>query len=208
MIILLVGGTRFHTRKSTLTEKSTYFASLLSGRWSDAQSDDGTLFVDADPKVFEHLLAYMRRGLLPIFFDKTRGFDHALYRKLLSEADFFLVEALAKWIRGKEYLKAVKVEYELATLTRVDDGLGKTRIHKATTDMDTEQTVSTYHGTQSVYRCPRGEIDHNWFTDRCKKKCRDLKDYIEQSGGSCCVETKVVTASIMTKKIVFQDLEE
>lgn len=63
-VLLQVGERRFTTTNETLTNESTFFASLLSGRWSNALPD-GSHFIDADPMLFEHILRYLRRGVLP-----------------------------------------------------------------------------------------------------------------------------------------------
>jgi hypothetical protein len=61
-----------------LIEESTYFESLLSGRWNTAR-EDGSYFVDADPDLFVHILRYLRRRVLPVFYNLQKGHDYALY---------------------------------------------------------------------------------------------------------------------------------
>ncbi|KAL2043480.1 hypothetical protein N7G274_003787 [Stereocaulon virgatum] len=85
-INLQVGERCFTTLASTLSEGSSFFASLLSGRWEDSQSADGSFFIDADPDLFAHILRYLRRGVLPVVYEKGHGFDHAFYKALQEEA--------------------------------------------------------------------------------------------------------------------------
>jgi hypothetical protein len=71
-VTLQVGERRFVTTLQTL-EKSGGFASL-SRRWVNRQ-EENSYFVDADPTIFEHILRYLRRGVLVIFYDKAKGHD-------------------------------------------------------------------------------------------------------------------------------------
>ena len=64
-ITIDVGGTKFVSAASTLSANSTYFASLLSGNWSDT-NDGNEIFIDQDPVAFSKLLAYMRRGMIKV----------------------------------------------------------------------------------------------------------------------------------------------
>jgi hypothetical protein len=63
-----VGGTKFRALSATLTENSSYFDALLSGRWREREpsKDPGgnAIFIDQDPAAFEILLTYMRCGLV------------------------------------------------------------------------------------------------------------------------------------------------
>jgi len=54
-ITLQVGERQFFTTREALIAESSFFASLLSGRWDNAQ-EDGSYFIDADPNIFEHVL--------------------------------------------------------------------------------------------------------------------------------------------------------
>ena len=111
-ITLQVGERRFITTRETLVGESSFFASLLSGRWDNAQ-EDGSYFIDADANLFEHILRYLRRGVLPVFYDRLKGHDHALYSALFEEAGFFGIDKLEKWLREEKYLDVIKVEYSV-----------------------------------------------------------------------------------------------
>ncbi|KAI9799638.1 MAG: hypothetical protein M1833_003953 [Piccolia ochrophora] len=110
---LQVGERRFTTLATTLSAGSTFFASLLSERWEDSRSADGSFFIDADPDLFAHILRYLRRGVLPVVFDKIRGFDHAFYQELEAEAVYFGIEPLHEWIKDEGYLLAVTIQYSM-----------------------------------------------------------------------------------------------
>jgi BTB/POZ domain-containing protein KCTD9 len=66
--------------------------------------EEGSYFVDADPQLFDHILRYLRRGVLPIFYDNIRGHDHGLYRALLEEARYFQIDRLENWLSDKSYI--------------------------------------------------------------------------------------------------------
>jgi hypothetical protein len=106
-ITLQVGERRFVTTAETMTQESAFFAILFSGRWDNKQAD-GSYFIDADPQLFEHILRYLRRGVRPIFYDNVKGHDHALYFALLKEAQYFQIPKLESWLRGRNYLQAVR----------------------------------------------------------------------------------------------------
>jgi phytoene desaturase (3,4-didehydrolycopene-forming) len=107
-IRLQVGERSFTTTRSTLAEESAYFASLLSGRWETARAD-GSYFVDADPDLFVHILRYLRRGVLPVFYDVQKGHDEALYDALLKEVSFLGIAALESYLENRTYLDRVAV---------------------------------------------------------------------------------------------------
>jgi hypothetical protein len=63
--------------------------------YSDVQAD-GSYFIDADAELFEHILHYLRHGVLLVFYDKSNGHDHAQYLALLKEAEYFQITQLEK----------------------------------------------------------------------------------------------------------------
>lgn len=111
VMTLNVGGCMFVTTRATLTGGSTFFASLLSAGWEGRRLlKDGNLFIDADPKIFEYLLAFLRRSRPPVLWTRTEGFDLALYAALQEEARFFGVSKLEEWIASKQYLSCIRIE--------------------------------------------------------------------------------------------------
>ena len=76
-ITVQVGERRFVATSETLTQKSGFFSSLLSGRWNNMEAD-GSYFIDGDVALFEHILRYLRRGVLPLFYDNAKGHDLCL----------------------------------------------------------------------------------------------------------------------------------
>jgi BTB/POZ domain len=110
---ILIGGCCFITDPSTWVGKSTFFKALFSRQWGDKQ-DNGSFFVDADADLFKHILRYLRRGLLPVFYNRVNGHNHVLYSALLEEARFFGIDRPEEWLSEKKYLEAVKIVYLVA----------------------------------------------------------------------------------------------
>ncbi|CEO97688.1 BTB domain-containing protein [Plasmodiophora brassicae] len=101
IVRLNVGGERFETRVSTLTDISdTYFAHQLSGRFKVDLEE--ALFIDRDAKLFRFILNYMRTRQLNV----PEGPEYLfLYRALLEEARYFniapLIEELGRLIDSR-----------------------------------------------------------------------------------------------------------
>jgi hypothetical protein len=100
----------FQTDSDRWEGHSRYFDVLFSGRWGDKQ-DDNSYFIEADSDVFEHILRYLRTGVLPIFYDNTNGHDYAKYHSLLGEAQYFGIDRLCRWIQERKYLDAVRIRH-------------------------------------------------------------------------------------------------
>lgn len=161
-ITLQVGERRFVTTLQTLVPESNFFASLLSGRWDDARTD-GSYFIDADPTLFEHILRYLRRRVLPIFYDISKGHDHALYLALLEDARYFQIARLQEWLENKRYLNALSVECSIEE----DEGTPC----RTTLSMDTSVKYYPEWGTKKVYVCPRGIYVHRGQPGACGRRC-------------------------------------
>ncbi|EAQ83140.1 hypothetical protein CHGG_10958 [Chaetomium globosum CBS 148.51] len=170
-IHLQVGERRFTTTRSTLTEESDFFAALLSGRWDNALAD-GSHFIDADPALFEHILAYLRRGVFPLFFDAAKGHDHHRYLSLLEEARYFRIPRLEAWLSEKRYLKAVQVS---VTAKEYDENNHEWM--ETTGSADTTLEYHPHWTVQKVHLCPRGFNSHRGNADLCQRyRCRNLDD--------------------------------
>jgi hypothetical protein len=146
LIVLDVSGCVYKTHKATL-QTSPYFRNLMS-RWDDCcdRQDDGSLFVDADPKTFQHILDFMRRpSKFPLFWTKKTGFDYVLYKKLEEEADYFLLHDLRDWIKKKRYLDAVRTIVEVQALSEDDFITGKHR-NRLYVDGEMQSFFGSYSG--------------------------------------------------------------
>lgn len=194
---LQVGECRFTTLASTLSDGSSFFASLLSDRWEDSRSNDGTYFVDADPDLFTHILRYLRRGVLPIVYEKSHGFDYAFYQALQKEALYFGIEPLHKWVKEKGYLQAVTIQYSVEEVKGQGINTGG---YDTVVDGNTERSYHPSWGTEKVYQCPR--FLHHGNASACGRACEKAKgengdDYIEQD---------VLRTLIVTRKAIFNNI--
>ncbi|PVH91857.1 hypothetical protein DM02DRAFT_475774, partial [Periconia macrospinosa] len=90
--------------------QSSRFEDLFSGKSGDKQYD-GSYFIETDAHIFEHILRYLRTGVLPVFYDKTAGHDFPLYKALLDESVYFGIDRLQKWLSQQKYLDVVKIQY-------------------------------------------------------------------------------------------------
>jgi hypothetical protein len=92
-IKLDVGGQHFATSKDTLLkfEGSFFCAMLSSGQWKP--DEDGTYFIDRNPRYFPYLLSYMRTGSLKELTDLSKS--SSFYDELdcvKEEFDFYQIE--------------------------------------------------------------------------------------------------------------------
>jgi len=83
-IVLDVGGTQFTTAKQTLLSlKGTYFDAMLSsGNWQP--DDDGSYFIDRDPKHFATILNYLRMKEIDL-----EGWNKKDLETLQKELDYY-----------------------------------------------------------------------------------------------------------------------
>ncbi|KAB5576216.1 BTB/POZ protein [Coniochaeta sp. 2T2.1] len=108
-VVLDVGDKRFYTTIGSLTDRSGYFESLFSGRWPIPRREDGSIFVDADPKVFSRIVSYLRHGIFPLCYNPETGHDYSLYQEILAEAKYYQLPELELWLTDHCYCKADQV---------------------------------------------------------------------------------------------------
>ena len=205
-IVLRVGEQRFHTTRSTLVDGSTFFAALFSRSWSRPPPGDGSYFLDADSKLFPHILAFLRRRIYPIFYDNTRGFDHALYQELRIEADYLSIEPLATWIRQKSYVDTIRQEINLMTITRKSEALVEESIRSIRAEPGTDLSFHFSSGFRPVYHCPRDLIPHYDKPDGCGRACKVVKAEREAKGWTCMSQESVIRVLVVSKKTILNEV--
>jgi hypothetical protein len=119
LITIRTSQQSFTTDPEQWLGRSAYFDNLLSGNWADGK-EDGSYFIDTDARIFDHVLRYLRTGVLPVFYDTITGHDFPLYQALLEESTYFAIDRLQKWLCERKYLDAVKTHY-IATETQDRD---------------------------------------------------------------------------------------
>jgi hypothetical protein len=63
--------------------RSAYFKRLFLRNLGDKSSHG---YLDSDPKTFDYILKYIRRGIFPLLFTAERGHDYKAYAELLEQA--------------------------------------------------------------------------------------------------------------------------
>ena len=62
-----VGGVRYVTSVETLRRiPHTFFDAYFSGRYAVDETDDGAVFIDRDGRPFEHVLEFLRDGVVTV----------------------------------------------------------------------------------------------------------------------------------------------
>lgn len=189
---LRVGEREFITTSETLTGESGFFATILSNRWGEQLgTNEKPLLIDADGDLFAHILRYLRRGVLPVFYDKAKGHDHALYLAVLEEAKFFAIPRLEVWLDEKLYLKAVRFVYEVNVMEGCG-GLGFT----VRSEQDIQyKPIGT---TKREYVCPRAIVVHKKPAD-CGKECERKRG----AAGIVYADVGIVQTLVVRKETVF-----
>ncbi|KAK7967965.1 BTB/POZ fold domain containing protein [Apiospora aurea] len=166
-IQLQVGDSHFTTWPKALTDESAFFAAMISGRWEN-YTRDGVIFVDADGTMFKDVLAYLRTGNFPLFFDPaTKMFDYARYQNLLGEARFFGIPRLGQWIEQGRFLEAIQVQYESNTFSS-EEGF---KLYMSEISAGDAVHVSSGWGINKRLVCPQGHPDHRYDKERCAQTC-------------------------------------
>jgi hypothetical protein len=94
---LNIGGRRFETSVQTLRRvPHTFFDAYFSGRYAQDVCADGSIFVDRDGEHFDHVLEYMRDGLLSLATQGASELDVGLLRALKREFGFYCIELMAE----------------------------------------------------------------------------------------------------------------
>ncbi|KAH8655701.1 BTB/POZ protein [Xylariales sp. PMI_506] len=108
-ITLDVGGRRYKTFRSTLN-RANLFKNI---DWEENTQEDGSIFIDADPDLFEHILQFLRRGIMPVLWNLKDGHDYPTYNALLEEARHFQIPELISWLQEKRYQIVVQTQLSL-----------------------------------------------------------------------------------------------
>ncbi|KAL8748112.1 MAG: hypothetical protein Q9190_000074 [Brigantiaea leucoxantha] len=192
VINLQVGESNFFTTRYTLSG-SGYLDSITSGRWEETKQADGSYFVDADPDVFKYVLRFLRHGVYPLCYDRSRGHDFAMYAAIRSQADYLAIPKLVQWLDKQAYFKALKIQ-RIASV--VED-------EKDISDMTTSDTTVRHYPsrrTRQAYVCPRRIASHYDNPRGCGKAC-------EKAQGDADVEYEelpVLSTLIVTEKTLIQ----
>jgi hypothetical protein len=93
---LNIGGERFQTSVQALRRvPHTFFDAYFSGRYAQDVCRDGSIFVDRDGEHFEHVLQYMRDGVVSVAEPGTHP-TVSLLRALKREFGFYCIQLCAE----------------------------------------------------------------------------------------------------------------
>ncbi|RDW85500.1 hypothetical protein BP5796_03825 [Coleophoma crateriformis] len=198
MVTLTLDGSEFTIARNTLINGSGFFKDLLTSDPDDFETDFN---IDADATLFPAIVAFLRRGIFPIYYDKDAGHDHIRYHALLQEAKYFRIPPLEKWLGEKRYLKAVRMNY---TFDWTDEF--------AIIQSGTSSQMS-FHPTvreKQVYVCPRGIEVHRGKPAACGRQCRNARGsavniQTGEAGGNTCFEKEHVLEMLVVKKMMVVD---
>jgi hypothetical protein len=96
----------------------TFFDAYFSGRYVQDVCDDGSIFVDRDGEHFEHVLEYMRDGVVSVADQEERP-SLGLLRRLQREFDYYNFELYAEQAGGGGH---VELFGDMLAVARRSDG--------------------------------------------------------------------------------------
>lgn len=111
-----VRGRKINTTVATLTNDCGYFQTFFSGEWVIPKLPDGSVSVNEDPDLFEHLLKFLQYGAFPRAYDETRHrHDVELYDSLAWCSRYYKIPKLDAWLRGRLWEKLVIVKKDVVS---------------------------------------------------------------------------------------------
>ena len=151
---LNVGGKRYTTSVDTLTrEEKSFFTAMFSQRQLERDPKDHGIFIDRDSKIFAHILAYLRTGIVPDDIVTSES----LRRKLIIEAEFFHLHKLTE----------ILTESEQVSATFLDGGTLLSDAHRKCLLQFCE---NRHKKSELLYKASRDGFDENQFHQRCNNQ--------------------------------------
>lgn len=192
LIHLTVDERVFVTLPATLLRDSRTFEKLINDREENAPPEL-RMFLDLDPDVFAHVLEYLRSGVFPLFYDKSRGYNYNLYDRLLAQARFLQMPRLMHWLERKLYLSAI-------TSTRwVKEVPMKDMI---TERIGGDEDVEFQTHVRSMIICPRNIRRHLEYPSTCGQDCDNFRKQLGKQE-----EWKDFTVvTVIRTKVIYQQM--
>jgi hypothetical protein len=167
---LNIGGCRFEASVQALRRvPHTFFDAYFSGRYAQEVCDDGSIFVDRDGEHFEHVLQYMRDGVVAVAVPGARP-SVSLSRALKREFGFYCIELVAEQAVQPEqpemaYIMGGKANDDfLITLSSMERFDASSGLWRAAAVMSTARGGGDEHSTRSLLclRCSGGAVCNWW----------------------------------------------
>ena len=217
-----MGERAFTTTPDTLS-KSGFLTAMLSGSWEGDLLDNGSYFIDADPDIFEYVLRYLRHGLFPLFYDKSKGHDYHRYLAVLERK---LIELCFTPAGGRPIVSIRRFQWSLTSLSlesrylqinalerwiREKTYLKAVRTFHRASVMEDIENISRPHGVEvdvkyypawkeeRVYICPRGISLHRGNPRACGRLCRNAQGDTEPE----FVDESVLKVTVIEEETVF-----
>mmetsp|Transcript_24989 Transcript_24989/g.48566 ORF Transcript_24989/g.48566 Transcript_24989/m.48566 type:complete len:214 (-) Transcript_24989:6-647(-) len=130
IIELNVGGQVFSTTRDTLMSAGdSFFSSLVGGEFGVHRDSKGLPFIDRDPKLFRHVLNFLRSQCTSLVLDKENKSQLAA---LQAEAEFYQVSPLIKELQMRVALtNRVEAAAHAAAQWQAAERRGRSRERKA-----------------------------------------------------------------------------
>lgn len=208
LVQLNVGGRPFFATRDTLTKRSAYFRSLLSGH-ELVGATKGSYFVDADPEYFEYVLQYLRRGVFPIFYDNQKGIDYHLYHALLQEARFFDVPCLRVWLEEQKYLEAIEIKHQFLEYDHHDPFGNIASLKRRSFPANVTTEYHPHWVREAVFICPLDKKEHRGKPYKCGRACKreqgdEPPEYVKEQ----TLHVVVINKTVLFNEQICQPQEE
>ena len=131
---LNVGGTIFETSFTTLLkEKSTIFNAIFQGKFGVGVDDENGYFFDRDPRLFRHILNFLRDGR--VYLNNTHIPDEDI-EELLLEAHYYQVAPLIRYLskRRSHKMRAKNSEWSNEKEYKLITGVKENELEEIFTD--------------------------------------------------------------------------
>lgn len=96
IITINVGGKRFETHLKTLKRQPNFFSAMFSGNFNITPSNDGSYFIDRNPRYFELILDFLRKTTVNIL-----GMEPRELMDFKDEAEYYQIADLHKFLMEK-----------------------------------------------------------------------------------------------------------
>eukprot|EP01012_Entosiphon_sulcatum_P048112 TRINITY_DN661_c0_g1_i2.p1 TRINITY_DN661_c0_g1~~TRINITY_DN661_c0_g1_i2.p1 ORF type:complete len:271 (-),score=36.16 TRINITY_DN661_c0_g1_i2:271-1062(-) len=155
-----IGGTPFHTTQSTMNaDTGSLLAALSSGNYIKEDEEDGYIFLDRDPLMFQHVLAYLRSDgkFLPL---PAKTSDRM---RLLRETEFYNLIKLGQHLRARA---SCSILFDLVGHGVIAERIGDRQVITCPFGDHNAHCATSTH-------CQWETGQHDWYI-KLKTECRGL----------------------------------
>ncbi|TLD21012.1 Potassium channel tetramerization-type BTB domain [Venturia nashicola] len=168
-VTIQIGDMPFTLRVSTMQKYCRVLSNqFCSDRWNTCalEARDGVYIMEGNADMFTYLYDYMVYGSFPLFYDYHKGFAYAKYARLLVEAEYWQVDGVTDWIKGKKFEGAVDINITCIDLEGTVNG---------TLPAGAFYEFHPRVHVDRIYICPRDIFVHRGDKRRCGIACMKAK---------------------------------